>query len=613
MEYLRGANTAKVKTELASYKEQVELFKIEQMSKDSNFLDESLTAGKNNLFYNTQKEEEQGKGTIKDVIENISDSYFEKMEIIKGELLINTKDNNEIKIAQSLGINVNPYDIDENGVLLSTGNNLALMDENGTVTIPDNVTEIGAGAFANEGLKTIIIPGTVKKIQANAFAYNSTLETVIMQEGVEEIGEEAFLACGKLKNITLPESLKKIGKKCFQLTNLSEVTVPSGIERIENATFANCNNLSKVILSEGLKVIGDFAFQYDNILEIIIPSTVETIGKSVFYNNMNLTKIEINKKDGKEANFIYEEGILMPKDKSEILFIANAYLKSTNEFEIPSGIKNFNISIMDFTNITKIIIPASLSSGLNAEYLPWSIESIEVKEGNSKYIVSDIDKILYTQDTKEIVSCYSKEKIINLKDNKLELLKTGNYSFRQAKNVETVTLPDSLEEIGPRTFTNCNNIKEINIGENVNKIDGLFKYKNYSGIVNISKKNNSYIVKDNSLYTKTEPKTLVVVLNQINGGFTIDSSVKVIGNVAFYEQKLMTNVIIPNSVITINNSFSGCIGLTSIEIPSNVESIGENCFADCSNLEKVTIYNKKLLETAPWGAVKGDKVIDFRG
>ena len=211
------------------------------------------------------------------------------------------------------------------------------------------------------------------------------------------------------------------------------------------------------------------------------------------------------------------------------------------------------------------------------------------------------------------MSCYSKEKIINLKDNKLELLKTGNYSFRQAKNVETVTLPDSLEEIGPRTFTNCNNIKEINIGENVNKIDGLFKYKNYSGIVNISKKNNSYIVKDNSLYTKTDPKTLVVVLNQINGGFNIDSSVKVIGNVAFYEQKLMTNVIIPNSVIEIKNSFGGCIGLKSIEIPSSVESIGENCFVNCSNLEKVTIYNEKLLETAPWGAVKGDKVIDFKG
>ena len=120
-------------------------------------------------------------------------------------------------------------------------------------------------------------------------------------------------------------------------------------------------------------------------------------------------------------------------------------------------------------------------------------------------------------------------------------------------------------------------------------------------------------MKNNILYTKAEPKTLVVVLNQINGGFSIDSSVKVIGNVAFYEQKLMTNVIIPNSVIEIKNSFGGCIGLKSIEIPGSVESIGENCFVDCSNLEKVTIYNEKLLETAPWGAVKGDKVIDFKG
>ena len=57
------------------------------------------------------------------------------------------------------------------------------MDETGTLTIPDSVTKIGEGAFANlSGLKTIIIPGTVKEIGASAFAYNKTLETVIMQD-----------------------------------------------------------------------------------------------------------------------------------------------------------------------------------------------------------------------------------------------------------------------------------------------------------------------------------------------------------------------------------------------------------------------------------------------
>ena len=295
---------AKIKTELASYKEQVELFKIEQIPKNNGFLDESLTAGKSNLFYNTQKEEEQGKGTIRDVVENISDSYFEKMEIIKGELLINTKDNNEIKIAKELGIKVNPYDIDENGVLLSTGNNLALMDENGTVTIPDNVTEIGEGAFANEGLKTIIIPGTVKKIQANAFAYNSTLETVIMQEGVEEIGEEAFRNCSNLKNVTLPQSLIIMKRYSFlYCDSLQQVSIPEKVENIELRTFNGCYSLNKVELSEGLKKIGEGAFRDTSFSEIIIPSTVETIGNNIFFGNTKLNKITVNEKDGEVIVF----------------------------------------------------------------------------------------------------------------------------------------------------------------------------------------------------------------------------------------------------------------------------------------------------------------------
>ena len=79
------------------------------------------------------------------------------------------------------------------GVLLSASTNLALMDESGTLVIPDSVTAIGEGAFADlSGLKTIIIPGTVKEIRANAFRNNGDLEHVILQEGVETIGDSAF-------------------------------------------------------------------------------------------------------------------------------------------------------------------------------------------------------------------------------------------------------------------------------------------------------------------------------------------------------------------------------------------------------------------------------------
>ena len=120
----------------------------------------------------------------------------------------------------NLGIAANPYDI-VNGELLSSNGNLLLMDENGTVTIPDSVTKIGEGAFANlEGLKTIVISGTVKEIGTNAFEYNKTLETVIMQEGVEIIGNLAFSACSKIETINIGKNVSEISP-LFKYSNYS--------------------------------------------------------------------------------------------------------------------------------------------------------------------------------------------------------------------------------------------------------------------------------------------------------------------------------------------------------------------------------------------------------
>ena len=177
---LINAQDAKLATELSKYQEELELYKVDKTMEDANFEEETLTAGKTDLNYNTKSEEE---GNIKTIITDITDEYFEKLEVIKGKLLINTQDKHEIKVAQRLGIEVNPYDI-RDGVLWSSNGNLLLMDENtGSLTIPDSVTSIGEGAFSNlEGLKTIIIPPTVKRIEQNAFKNNTTLENVIIQE-----------------------------------------------------------------------------------------------------------------------------------------------------------------------------------------------------------------------------------------------------------------------------------------------------------------------------------------------------------------------------------------------------------------------------------------------
>ena len=217
---------------------------MQRLSEDNNFKEGALYAGKNALIYDSVQEE----GNIYTVLKNSSKKYVDNFEVIRGELFYFAQSDQEKKWAQEIGIKVSPYIIID-GELMSTGDNLGLMDEaTGSIIIPQSVTKIGEGAFSNlEGLRTIVIPGTVKEIGMNAFKNNKTLEKVIIQEGVEKIGESAFERCTNLKTIELPESITEINKQAFYICqSLQEIEIPSKITRIDSLTFGTCPKLAKV-------------------------------------------------------------------------------------------------------------------------------------------------------------------------------------------------------------------------------------------------------------------------------------------------------------------------------------------------------------------------------
>lgn len=597
------ASEAKIMTELSEYKEQVDLYITGKMIENIDFEPESLIAGKTKLMYNTKNDDE---GNIKTVIENISDKYFEKLEIIKGELLINTKDRLEIKVAQAVGIQVNPYDITEEGELLSSEGNLLLMDENGTVTIPNSVTKIGEGAFADlEGLKTIIIPGTCKEIEKNAFIYNKTLEKVIMQEGVEIIGVGAFSNCTNLKEVQMPDSVISIGSQAFYLdSNLKSINLSKGIRNIPSYAFSG-TRLTEIILHEGIEVIEAYAFSNCTNLETInLPESLQSINGTAFNNSKNLKNINIDKNN---QNFKLTNDILIGNKETEMIIILESAVKD-NSFTVPEGVKKLRAGqINHFTQLQTVYIPKSVTL-IESDFINNNIENVIIDENNTKY--ETYQNGIYIKENgerKELVRYYGNESIVTIEEG---IERIGDYAFK-SKDLNKVSFPQSLKSVSNHIFSGCKNITSISLGENVNYIASLFLYNSKVTELLISENNVNYTVYNNVLYNKDMTKLIFPIDPQNTmTSFEILEGVEEIGDYAFHTQANLENITIPNTVTKIGVSFNYCNKLTKIEIPNSIKEISTGCFGNSNNLREIIIHKKKgEISGSPWGCIFGDRAI----
>ena len=104
--------------------------------------------------------------------------------------------------------------VDEKGFCIKKGVLIAYIGMEKKITIPKNVTEIGENALAGDMYSTTVrevtVPGTVKKIDARAFAFTAA-DSIRFEEGVEEIGDACFMDA-YVKEVFYPKSVTKAGK-----------------------------------------------------------------------------------------------------------------------------------------------------------------------------------------------------------------------------------------------------------------------------------------------------------------------------------------------------------------------------------------------------------------
>lgn len=600
------AKMAALKQELAVLKEEYGLFCTEKIVETmGKFNKDTVVASVDALVYNER--EVKGK-TIYDVMPSLKNSkYKEKTEIINGTIYVTTTNKKEAEILAEYGMIANPFKIVD-GVLKSDDDNLALLGEDGILVIPASVKKIDAGAFSNlklsnKNIKKVIIPGTVKEIGANAFSNNETLEEVVMEDGVEKIRYSAFQSCSNLKKVTMTDSVVEIGQQAFYLAyQLKTIKLSNKLTILNSYVLSGCKSLIDLNLPEELERIENFAFQNcQALIQVRIPKNVNSIKANAF---TGCTDLEVIVEAG-NTNFSIERGILLNKDKTEMIWVSKTAIEGTT-FTVPNTVTTLEGGVINnYTNINKVVIP-SATVNIDFEFFSSNITEVTIDGGNPKYSVYqggiyDIDKTVLYRYVANDVAVTLPERVEHIE----------RFAFRgKTKTLTNIILPASLKSIGYEAFSGCSKLKEMVLGAKIESLDPLFIYQVNDIKITIDESNPNYRIVENSILdirNENEKKMLTVIGNPRN--YTIPSGVTEIAEYAFHGKTQLTQIAIPNTVKKIKDSFQHCYALTTIIIPSSVESIGNRCFLNSNNLQEVRIdKSENSISGAPWGATLGERV-----
>lgn len=286
-----------------------------------------------------------------------------------------------------------------------------------------------------------------------------------------------------------------------------EVVVPSSykgkpVVGIEPEAFKGNKTLKKVVFSDTVKVIGEEAFwKCESLAEVVFSDSITEIEDSAFFECKSLTAVSFG-----------ENSAL-----SKIGYNAFGFCSSLKDVKLPNGLTE--IGMEAFNSCRKI----------ESIVIPESVTMID-------------DKAFYSCEIKSVVASAYGCKFVSNTSLKSAVITSGNavddYTFARCESLESVTMPDTVTEIGKSAFSRCSHLQDIQISKNVTSI----------------------------------------------------------GEEAFYGCRAIENIVLPEGLVHIGDrAFSGCSKLTELGLPEGLTGIGSKIVVDCTRLEKINVPKGFLL------------------
>lgn len=417
-----------------------------------------------------------------------------------------------------------------------------------TVTIPEGIKTVGRKCFAGTNVEEVVLPEGIETIDSDAFNFCTKLKKINFPETLKVIDHGAFNGCFSLETVILPKVMKEINNYAFYAAGVKHLTLPERVSSVGIKVFAK-TDIETTDIPESFTLGSEMFTECQKLHSINLLGSHITIPERCFGNCTNLTEIDITK-----TALIKDEAFRGCQNLSVSTIPADT-LVAVSAFE-ESGVTD--VTIEDISKISNRVFADCKSLEkltINVADGPTSVPSALVKG------CKNLQTVVFTGRTKN-----------------LTVIEAA--AFKETKNLNTVSLPDTIKTISKEAFYDSG-IENIHLPEGLKQVGTM-------------------------AFARSGLKDII-----------IPNKIKKLGEYAFHNCEELTEVTLPESVTKIPSGiFENCYSLKTVNAP-NVDTVCDHAFYNCKNLETFDFSKLQSLELMAFAytsirkAVFSDRLVNF--